>query len=265
MTHRSANICNFAIVGHASSGKTVLSEAMLACSGTIGRMGRIADGSTVSDYHVSERQRQISTQTSLLHTTWMDRKFNIMDTPGYLDFMSEALAALRVADIAVVVVHAQHGFGVGTERVWNYATECGIPKIIVVNAMDKEHANFDDVLASLRAQYGRIFPMNIPVNPGPYFNQILDVLRSDIVNYETTGRSRFSEEPASGPWKKRVTQLHQELGELIAESDGTPLNKFFDQGSLSEEEFRSGIHSAIQSRLFTPVFTVSAETGVGVA
>ena len=95
-THPSANIRNFAVVGHASSGKTLLSEAMLACSGAIGRMGRIADGSTVSDYHVSERQRQISTQTSLLHTTWMEKKFNIMDTPGYLDFMSEALAALRL-------------------------------------------------------------------------------------------------------------------------------------------------------------------------
>ena len=104
MTHRSANICNFAIVGHASSGKTMLSEAMLACSGTIGRMGRIADGSTVSDYHVSERQRQISTQTSLLHTTWMEKKFNIMDTPGYLDFMSEALAAFeKAADVKVEI------------------------------------------------------------------------------------------------------------------------------------------------------------------
>ena len=121
------------------------------------------------------------------------------------------------------------------------------------------------MLADLRAQYGRIFPLNIPVNPGPGFNKILDVLRSDIVDYETTGRSRFNEEPATGPWKKRVTELHQELIELIAESDDTLLNKFFEQGSLSEEEFRSGIHSAIQSQLFTPVFSVSAETGVGVA
>src|SRR5215468_1374546 len=133
--HHSAEIRNFAIVGHASSGKTVLSEAMLACSGAIGRMGRIIDGSTVSDYHVSEKQRQISTQTSLLHTTWMEKKLNIMDTPGYLDFTSEALAALRVADFALIVVHAQHGIGVGTERVWQCTTKCGIPKILVVNAV----------------------------------------------------------------------------------------------------------------------------------
>jgi elongation factor G len=264
--HSPADIRNFAIVGHASSGKTILSEAMLLCSGAIGRMGRIADGSTVSDYHVSEKQRQISTQTSLLHTTWMDKKFNIMDTPGYLDFMTEAFAALRVADFALIVVHAQHGIGVGTDRVWNYANDCGIPKIIVVNAMDKEHARFADVLADVRAQYGaRVFPMNIPVNPGPGFNQLLDVLRSDIVTYETTGRGRFTEEPATGHWKDQVSQLHQELIELIAESDDTLLTKFFDQGGLSEEEFRSGIHAAVQKQLFTPLFCISAETDIGVA
>ena len=192
-SHRSADIRNFAIVGHASSGKTILSEAMLACSGMINRMGRIVDGTTVSDYHVSEKQRQISTQTSLLHARWMDKKFNIMDTPGYLDFMSEALAALHVADFALVIVHAQHGVGVGTERVSNFADECGIPKIIVINAMDKQNANFDKVLADARAHYGpRVFPLNIPVNPGPDFNQVLDVLRSDIVTYETTGRGQYT-------------------------------------------------------------------------
>ena len=265
-THPSANIRNFAIVGHASSGKTVLGEAMLACSGTIGRMGRITDGSTVSDYHPSERQRQISTQTSLLRTTWMDKKFNIMDTPGYLDFMSEALAALRVADLAIVVVHAQHGIAVGTERVWSYATECGIPKIIVINALDKQNVNFNNTLAEARRQYGRrVFPMNVPVNAGPGFNRILDVLRNNIVTYETTGRGRFTEKEADGDWKERVTELHRELIELIAESDDTLLSKFFDQGGLSEEEFRGGIHLAVQQQLLIPLFCISAESNVGVA
>jgi elongation factor G len=264
--HRSADIRNFAIVGHASSGKTILSEAMLACSGMINRMGRIVDGTTVSDYHVSEKQRQISTQTSLLHTKWMEKKFNILDTPGYLDFMSEALAALYVTDLALVVVHAQHGISVGTERVSNYADECGIPKIIVINAMDKPNANFDKVLSDARAHYGpRVFPLNVPVNPGPDFNQVLDVLRNDIVTYETTGRGRYTEEPAHGSWKDRAVQLHRELIELIAESDDALLTKFFDQGGLSEEEFRDGIHAAVQQQHFIPLFCISAETDVGVA
>ena len=115
----------------------MLSEAMLACGGVIGRMGRITEGSTVSDYHPSEKQRQISTQASLLHTNWTGKKFNMLDSPGYLDFVGEALSALRAADFALVVVHARNGVGVGTERVWNCATKLGIPKIIVVNAVEK--------------------------------------------------------------------------------------------------------------------------------
>jgi len=266
MPQSPADIRNFAIVGHASSGKTILSEAMLLCSGAIGRMGKIAEGTTVSDYHVSERQRQISTQTSLLHTKWLDKKFNMLDSPGYLDFMTETFAALRVADFALVVIHGQHGIGVGTERVLNYATECGIPKMFVISAMDKEHTDFDEVLTQVREQYPTpVFPMNIPINPGPGFNQLLDVLRSDIVQYESNGRGRFIEEPASGKWKDRVSGLHQELIELIAESDDSLLAKFFDQGGLSEEEFRAGIHAAIQAQRLTPLFAVSAETGVGVA
>src|SRR5258708_11328542 len=145
-TPQPADIRNFAVVGHASSGKTMLTEAMLACGGLIGRMGRIADGTTVSDYHVSEKQRHISVQASLLHVEWTGKKFNIIDTPGYLDFISEALAALRVADFALVVVNAQHGIGVGTERVWKYATDYGIPKILVANAFDKVNTHFDEVL-----------------------------------------------------------------------------------------------------------------------
>ncbi|MEA3210402.1 MAG: elongation factor [Chthoniobacter sp.] len=264
--HSPADIRNFAIVGHASSGKTMLAEAMLTCSGVIGRMGRIADGTTVSDYHASEKQRQISTQASLLHTEWLGKKLNMIDTPGYLDFLSEALAALQVADFALVVVNAQHGIGVGTERVWKWATDGGIPKVLVVNAMDKPNAKFDEVLAEAREHYGhRVFPLNVPVNPGPGFNQVLDVLRSDLVTYETTGRGKFREDPATGEWQERGTRLHRELIELIAESDDTLLAKFFDEGGLSEEELRAGIHAAVQRQLFIPLFCVSAENDIGVA
>jgi len=165
-----------------------------------------------------------------------------------------------------VVVHAQHGIAVGTERVWSYATECGIPKIIVINALDKQNVNFNNTLAEARRQYGRrVFPMNVPVNAGPGFNRILDVLRNNIVTYETTGRGRFTEKEADGDWKERVTELHRELIELIAESDDTLLSKFFDQGGLSEEEFRGGIHSAVQQQLLIPLFCISAESNVGVA
>ncbi len=166
-TYQPSAIRNFAIVGHASAGKTMLTEAMLVCGGVLNRLGSVAAGTTASDYHDSERQRQISVHASLLHTEWQGKKFNIIDTPGYLDFISEGLGALRVGDFALMVVHAQHGVSVGTEQVWDYAGRYGIPKMFVINAMDKEQVNFDTVLAQIRARFGeRVFPMSVPMNPG---------------------------------------------------------------------------------------------------
>jgi elongation factor G len=265
-TYQPADLRNFAIVGHASSGKTMLAEAMLMCGGVINRMGRIADGSTVSDYHVSEKNRKISVSASLLHTEWMGKKFNIIDTPGYLDFISEGLGALRVGDFALVVIHAQHGLGVGTDRVWNYATGYGLPKMIVVNALDKENVDFDAVLKAAQEHFGRhVFPVNVPVNAGPGFNKVLDVLRNEIVTYATDGSGKYTEEPATGEWEAKVKELHGQLIEHIAESDDTLMEKFFEKGNLSEEEFRAGIHSAVQKELFIPLFTASAENNIGVA
>src|SRR5215831_8094895 len=152
--HQAADIRNFAIVGHASAGKTMLSEAMLATAGVINRMGSIAAGSTVSDYHDSEQQRQISVSTTLMHLDWLGKKFNPLDSPGYADFISEGLGALRVSDFALVVVHANHGVGVGTDAVWRYATQLGIPKMIVVNAFDKEETDFEKTIAQLKEHFG---------------------------------------------------------------------------------------------------------------
>ena len=265
-TYQPAELRNFAIVGHASSGKTMLSEAMLMCGGVINRMGRIADGTTVSDYHVSEKTRKISVSASLLHTEWMGKKFNIIDTPGYLDFISEGLGALRVGDFALVVIHAQHGLGVGTDRVWNYATGYGLPKMIVVNALDKENVDFDAAVKGAQEHFGRhVFPLNYPVNAGPGFNKVLDVLRNEMVTYATDGSGKYTEEPATGEWEAKVKELHGQLIEHIAESDDELMSKFFEQGNLSEEEFRAGIHAAVQRELFIPLFAASAETNIGVA
>jgi len=261
-----AEIRNFAIVGHASCGKTMLSEAMLRCAGVINRLGRIADGTTVSDYHVSEKQRQISVSATLLHLEWAGKKFNMIDTPGYLDFISEGLGALRVGDFALVVIDAHHGLRVGTDRVWDYAHNYGLPKMIVVNGVDKESGHFEDVLKTAQEHFGRhVFPLSVPVNAGPGFNRTLDVLRNEVVTYATDGSGKYTEEPASGELAERVKQLHNELIEHIAESDDGLMNKYFEQGGLSEEEFRAGIHAAVQKELFIPLFCTSAENNIGVA
>jgi elongation factor G len=264
--YQAADIRNFAIVGHASAGKTMLSEAMLACAGVINRMGSIAAGTTVSDYHESEQKRQISVSASLMHLEWLGKKFNLLDCPGYADFISEGLGALRVGDFALVVINAAHGVGVGTDAVWKYATQYGIPKMIVVNAFDKDETDFDKVLAQVREHYGeRVFPLAIPVNPGAGFNQVLDVSRSEIITYADDKSGKFTEAAATGKWAERVKQLHQELIEHVAESDDALMEKFFAQGGLSEEEMRAGIHKAVQEQVIIPLFVTSAENNIGVA
>jgi elongation factor G len=260
-----SDLRSFAVLGHASAGKTLLTEAMLACSGRIGRMGSIAAGTTVSDYHASEKQHQISVHCSLLHTEWLGKKFNILDTPGYSDFISEGLGALRVGDSALIVIHAGHGLGVGTDAAWEYATHFGLPKLLVVNALDKPNTRFDDLLADTRAHFGRnVFPLSIPLNAGPGFSHILDVMRNEIVTYTPGGNGAYTEKPA-GALAERVQQLHRELIEYVAEADDALMEQFFAKGALSEEEFRAGLHRAIQQQVVVPLFCVSAETNVGVA
>jgi elongation factor G len=243
----------------------MLTEAMLACAGKIGRMGSIAGGTTVSDYHASEHQHQISVHCSLLHTEWMGRKFNLLDTPGYSDFISEGLGALRVGDFALIVINAAHGLGIGTDFAWDYATQFGLPKMIVVNGLDKANVSFDDVVEAAREHFGKnIFPLTLPLNAGPGFSHTLDVMRNEVVSYKPGGDGKYTETPPAA-LAERVQELHRQLIEYVAESDDTLMERFFEKGILAEEEFRAGLHKAIQSQVFVPLFAVSAETNVGVA
>ena len=260
------DIRNFAVVGHGGSGKTTLSEAMLSRSGKINRIGSIESGTTISDYHHDEHQRQISIHSSPLHLEWDDIKFNLIDTPGYLDFIGEAISSLAVVDAAVVVVHAVNGIEVGTEQVWNYASNYRLPKIIVVNGLDKEHTQFDKILQQAKSNFGsNVFPLQLPVNAGPGFNQVVDVLRSELITYSTDGSGKYSEEELPEKWQEKIKELHEELIEYVAESDDTLLEKFFEEGNLSEEEMREGLHRAIQNQVFIPVFCTTATQNIGTA
>ena len=264
--YQAADIRNFAVVGHASSGKTMLCESMLACAGVVNRMGSIAAGTTVSDYHVSEQQRQISVQASLLHLEWLNKKFNVLDCPGYTDFISEGLGALRVGDFALVVVNAAQGVGVGTDAVWKYATEDGIPKMIVLNGFDKEATDFEQLLNELREHFGtRVFPLSLPVDPGPGFHQLLDVIRSEVITYAGDQSGKFTESPAAGALAERVTAMHKQLIEYIAEADDSLMEKWMEKGTLTEAELRAGLHAAVQKQSFVPVFCTAAANNIGVA
>ena len=261
-----SDIRNFAIVGHGASGKTCLAEAMLKIGGEINRLGTIEDGSTTSDYHPGEKSRQISIHSTPLHMEWMDKKFNMIDTPGYSDFIGEALGALSVVDMAVITIHAVNGVEVCTETMWNHASQLGIPKMLVVNGLDREHTKFDSILEQARKRFGNnVFPMQLPVNEGPGYNQNVDVLRTELISYQADGSGKMTEGELPEELKEKVKGLHEELIEYVAESDDTLLEKFFEQGSLSEEEMRNGIHRAIQDQTFIPLFCISATSNIGVA
>ena len=183
------NIINIALSGHASTGKTILSEAIMYNGGSIHKMGSIEEGTTLSDYREYEINNQHSISLSLMNLEWLDKKFNILDTPGYLDFHGEVKSAMAVADFSALVVSATEGIDVGTELCWDYAEkEFNIPKLFIINMVDKDQSDFDSVLSSLQNRYGRtVFPFTLPINEGPGFNQVADVLRKEIFTFKTDG------------------------------------------------------------------------------
>ncbi|MBT3299693.1 MAG: elongation factor G [Candidatus Marinimicrobia bacterium] len=262
----SNDIRNFAIVGHGATGKTTLAEAMLVCGKEINRMGTIEAGNTVSDFDSAEKERQISIHATPLHMEWHGTKFNMIDAPGYSDFVGESIGSLAAVDMALVVIHAVNGVEVGTENMWSTATKYKIPKVLVINGLDREHSHFDEALAKARERFGsQVFPMQLPVNAGPGFNQVVDVLRSELITYKDDGSGEYIEEALPADLKDKVKALHEELIEYVAESDDSLLEKFFDEGGLSEEEMRAGIHHAIQNQVFIPMFCTAADRNIGVA
>ncbi|MEE9189527.1 MAG: elongation factor G [Candidatus Neomarinimicrobiota bacterium] len=263
--YQSHEMRNFAVVGHGDSGKTVLCEAMLVNAGAINRIGSIEAGNTVSDYHPDEQERKISIHATPMYLEWAEKKFNFIDAPGYLDFVGEALGALAVSDLAVIVIHATHGIEVGTEQMWSYASKRNIPKVLTINAFDKEHTKFDEIVATAKDRFGRgVFPLQIPVNAGPEFTQVADVVRNELHTFKNDGSGKYDIGELSGELKTKVQALHEELIEHVAESDDTLLEKFFDQGGLSEEEMKGGIHRAFQEQTFIPLFCTASTVNVGI-
>ena len=168
--------------------------------------------------------------------------------------------------MAVITIHAVNGVEVCTETMWNHASQLGIPKMLVVNGLDREHTKFDSILEQARKRFGNnVFPMQLPVNEGPGYNQNVDVLRTELISYQADGSGKMTEGELPEELKEKVKGLHEELIEYVAESDDTLLEKFFEQGSLSEEEMRNGIHRAIQDQTFIPLFCTSATSNIGVA
>ncbi len=263
-TYDSKHVKNIALLGHAGSGKTTLAECMLFEAGITKRRGSIAAKNTVSDYHELEIERQSSVFSSLLHTTWKDFKINIIDTPGYDDFAGEVISALRVADTGVIVLNAAMGVEVGTDIIWDYTNMFKTPSVFVVNQLDHEDADFDRTLADAQSHFGnQVVAVQYPVETGAGFNCIVDVLNMIMYQYGPDGGKPEKVQIPEAE-KEKADRLHKELIETIASNDETLMEKYFEQGELTEDEMKAGLHTSMIRHDIFPLFCASAEKNMGI-
>ena len=260
--YRSENIRNVALVGHQSCGKTSLVEALLFCSGATTRLGHISEGNMVSDWEDEEKGRGLSLSTSLVPIEYNDTKINVLDTPGFTDFQGELKNAICAADSVVVVVDAVSGVEVGTELAWEYARAYEQPIIAVVNKMDRDNANFEEVLDQLRGQFGdyKFVPVMLPIGSEADFKGVANALNQKALLGAGGERSDLPDEYADA-----LEEAHMELMEAAAEADDDLLEKYFEEETLSSDEIRDGMRKASRSPDLktVPVFATSATENIG--
>ncbi|MFO8099236.1 MAG: elongation factor G [Salinibacter sp.] len=253
---------NIVLVGHQGSGKTALAEAMLHASGVIGRPGSVPNGTTASDYHTAEQNRGMSIFTSLLNADWNGTKVNILDTPGYPDFASEVIASMRVADTALYVMDARSGVEVGTETAWSYGEQMATPSLFVVNHLDQSSAHFRSLVDEIEDRFGRgATVVQMPAGEGT--RTVIDVLRMQQLHFPE-GETEPEVQPIDDAFRDEAQERHETLVEDIAAQDEALMETYFEQGRLTEDQMRDGLHDAMLERELFPIFVTSATEGVGV-
>ncbi len=258
------NIRNVALVGHGHAGKTSLASAMLFTSGATQRLGRVDDGSATTDYDDEEISRKMSISTGLAVLEWGKTKINILDTPGFNMFVHEAKMALPVVDAAIVVVDGVAGVEVVTQRVWNYCEEYKTPRLIVVNRMDRDRADASRVLESLVNAFGRnVIPIELPIGAEKSLSGVIDLVRMKAYTYEMGGDGKGKETDIPDNLKEQAQEAHERLVELVAEGDDKLMEKFFEAGTLGEEDLVPALHNAIREDKIFPVIFSSGLGNIG--
>jgi len=251
---------NVVLIAHGSAGKTSLSEAMLYDSGAISRLGKVEEGNTVSDYDPEEIRRRISVNTSVLPCEWNGVKINLLDTPGYADFVGEVKGALRVADGAIVVLDAVAGVEVGTEMVWGYADEQKLPRLVFVNKMDRENASFERACAEVKERFGvNALPIQLPVGSESAFEGVVDLIRLKAYLGD-----KAQEAPIPSELEGKVDEYRLQVVEAAAESDDELLEKYLEGEELTEEEICRGLAIGVKQGKIVPILCGSALLNLGV-
>lgn len=251
---------NVSLIAHSGAGKTSLTEAMLYNAGVINRLGKVEEGNTVSDYDPEEIRRQISVNTSVTPLEWEGHKVNLLDTPGYADFVGEVKGAIRVSDAVVVVLCAASGVEVGMELVWQYANELELPRMAFMNKMDRDNANFQRTLDQMRLKFGvNLLPLQLPVGSQADFTGVVDLLSMQAYLGD---EQKGSDVPAE--LQDEAKAMREQIVEVAAETDDELIMKYLEGGELSMDEIRRGLAVAVASGKVVPVLCGSATQNIGV-
>ncbi len=259
----SKNIRNISLLGHSGCGKTTFAETMLFEAGSISRRGSIESGNTVSDFTNIEKERGNSIFSTLMHAFWKDSKINIIDTPGLDDFAGEVVSSLKVADTALLLINASQGVEVSTELVWEYVQKFHTPAIFVVNQVDHDKSDFDKAVDQIKARFGnKAVQVQYPLNQGTGFNKIVDALRMTMYVFPEDGGKPEKQDIPEAEMQK-AQEMHNLLVEAAAENDEGLMEKFFDEGTLNEEELAQGLTIALANQQIYPIFCCSSTKNMG--
>ncbi|HYK00964.1 MAG TPA: elongation factor G [Thermoanaerobaculia bacterium] len=259
-----SEIRNVAIVGHNDTGKTTLVSQLLFNAGAVNRLGRVDDGTTTTDFDVDEIERKHSISTAVAFAEWKDTKINLLDTPGFGIFIMEAKSAMRVADSAVVVVSGVTGVEVTTEKVWKFAEEYALPRILVVNKLDRERSSFPRALESLQKKFGKnVVQIQMPIGEEKDFTGIIDLVSMKAYRYAADGSGKYDPIDIPADLKDEAEAARATLIEKVAEGDDTLMERFFDQGGLSQDELMDGLRREVAHHQIYPVMIASASHNIG--
>jgi elongation factor G len=254
-------IRNVAVVAHGGAGKTTLVEAMLYNTGALTRFGRVEDGTTTADYHPEEIKRKFTIHTSVVPCEWHGYKLNLLDTPGYADFIADVKGALRVSETALFVICAVAGVEVQTEAIWDYADQAELPRLVFINKLDRENASFDRVLENLKEKFKANFvPFTLPIGTAEAFKGVVDVIGGKALF--SNGHPEEAEIPAD--MVDTAAAVREQIIEAAAEANDELLTKYLEGEPLSDEEIRRGLRQALALRKFVPVLCGAAGGNVGV-